>query len=181
MYRKHKDIAKDYERKVKFYTSCQRWFSTESNRQIQYVEERFSKLLQYTFESNIKKTKGLQKGYSKWLSRHGKLSDIDKASEETLCRTAITPKNETQEEKVDSPVRAASSQDRAHSLRSVSVDNIPQVEEVKRLSSARHGLKFEADGSPIVKSFSHQDISQVGKDMTKRIKNRTHTVKLGSN
>lgn len=167
---------------MKFYKSCQRWFSTESNRQIQHVEERFSKLLQYTFESNVKKTEGLQKGYSKWLSRHGKLSEIDKESEEKVWRTAVTPKKEIQEENTeDSPVRAVSSQNRAHSLRSVSVDNIPQVEEVNRLSSARHGLKFESDGSPIVKSFSHLDISQVGKHMTKCIKNRKHTVKLGSN
>ena len=183
LYRKHKDIAKDYDRKVKFYKSCQRWYSTETKRQMQEVEERFSKLLQYTFDSNRKKTKGLQQSYSKWISAHGKPTDHDKPGEQNVTLTTHTVKTNILPEHTDSPLPTASRADRVHSLRSVSVDNIPKVVEDYQTSEEHTIRSRSPDFKPgITKSISSLDIpnTNVEEMTTKQTKFRKHTVKLQS-
>ncbi|XP_045159064.2 uncharacterized protein LOC123524714 [Mercenaria mercenaria] len=179
LYRKHKDIAKDYERKVKFYKSCQRWYSTESKRQMQEVEERFSKLLKYTFDSNRTKTKGLQNTYSKWISIHGKPSDLDKPVEQTI--TPHISKMSLHEDKVDSPAPTVSRAERLHSLRSVSLDNIPKVVDDHQISGVHHAGTISPAYTPgLSKSISTSDIHHGTIETTKLTKRNKHTIKLTS-
>lgn len=159
LYRKHKDIAKDYDRKLKFYKSCQRWYSTEMNRQKQKVEERFSKLLQYTFDTNQTKTKGLQTSYSKWTSIHPipvglhkfpnttdectktkdnsqeEPSSIAEASEQVakspthIDTSAIARSQSLRNISLEPAHTGTNVTERLHSLKSISLENIPKVEE----------------------------------------------------
>jgi hypothetical protein len=183
LYRKHKDIAKDYDRKVKFYKNCQRWYSTETKRQMQDVEERFSKLLQYTFDSNSKKTKGLQQSYSRWISIHGKPLDHDKSADQNVPLTSHTSKPNILANDVDSPLPIISRSERVHSLRSVSVDNIPKIVEDQQTSDRPNIRDISPAFKPgMPKSISSLDIRHdhdVVKTKQPKI-NSKNTVKLSS-
>ncbi|KAL4236516.1 hypothetical protein ACF0H5_004902 [Mactra antiquata] len=136
LYRKHKDIAKDYEREVKFYRSCQRWYSIESNRQIHNVKDRFRKLLKHTFNTTAHKSHKLINSYNLWLPAR-----INPTSAKTTNRDPENQdrtNNETVREDTEIPSPTPSIKieqslnDRIHSFRSLSVDNIPAVDDKYR-------------------------------------------------
>lgn len=133
-------MSTNYERKLTFYKKCQRMYSKESNKEIQKAEERFSKLLKYTLDSNNSNTKDLQLCYSRWTSKHSccKNADFDKLFEQTI--QTCSP-NLVQETKVCTPVLIGTGActGRIHSFRSVSVNNITQVEGNETTPDVYHG------------------------------------------
>lgn len=202
LYRKHKDIAKDYERKLKFYKSCQRWYSTETNRQIQKVEERFSRLLQYTFDSNRRKTKGLRKSYTKWISEHHMPIDLAKFHNPTQDNEAkVTEKTDTEIEtdniegnitKVNSPtvdreqtlrnlsigetVSSVVHSNRHHGYKSISLENLPDVEESQRAIDLHPKPKDQEDLPEIEKSISSLTVRDIRQIKPKRFPPRTKLI-----
>lgn len=136
LYRKHKDIAKDYERKVKFYRSCQKWYTIETNRQMHNVGERFCKLLKHTFETTENRSNGLRNSYNLWFPNHNTATDKTSSSNKEVGKIDENLNFETLENVHVTSVTPSTRQGdkRLHSFRSLSVDNIPKVEDNYRAS-----------------------------------------------
>ena len=133
---RHKDYARDYDRNLKFYKNCQRLFCIDINKQIQKTEDRFSRLIYNSFTSSQVKSKSLLYSYNKWKSSHE--IRCEKPEKQPCVRDPVQPKNKPRETTAADREDAASHVSglmegshpaslRQHSLRSVSVDNIPRA------------------------------------------------------
>ena len=139
LYKRHLDLEKEYEQKLKRYRKNQRLFILENTHQKQKVEARFTKLKKQVIDSrpyNLRysynwDSKGLQTRESTKLfedyiidldSRQESLDDAPQKVDERLS----PEKGVVSRAGYISPERPL---ERLKSHRSVSVDNIPQVEE----------------------------------------------------
>ena len=158
LFQYHNDIAKDYDKKARFYRSCQKWQCSEWNRQIQNTQERFSKLIGRTYASSQTKSSVLQYSYNKWVV-HGKPSR-DNETGLTAIQAVEACNNEADDEHEDQQIHRNSEDIDAKTderIRSVSVDNFMTLEHKDRDVNSIVGGR-DSRGSRSVQHF-HQTLS----------------------
>lgn len=131
LYKRHLDLEKEYEQKVKRYKKYQRLFILENTHQKQKVEARFTKLKKQIIDS---RPYNLRYSYN-WDSKIMQTRESTQIFEENLneiCSRQELADRFSPEKGVVSRTGYISPErplERLKSHRSVSVDNIPQVEE----------------------------------------------------
>lgn len=147
LYQNHKDIAKDYDKKTRFYRSCQKWYCLEWNRQIHNTKERFSKLIGRTYTASQTKSKYLQYSYNKWVNPVASRDNVHegKCNADSVCNGETPDEDDLCLQEVS---RENNEKRRVQSVRSVSVANVEnKVQEVRDKCDSRLSVSVQGQRS----------------------------------
>lgn len=150
LYQTHKDIARDYDKKNRFYRSCQKWCCLELNRQISTTQDRFSNLIRRTYASSNNKSRYLQYSYNKWVLNNGPsgktvgyVHTTDHGNDDSLDEVDLLLSDDTE----------CWDRKRMQSIRSVSVNNVTNCR--------GQGLKHEDDGDCQSRSRTSASVQEI--------------------
>ena len=189
LYKRHLDLEKEYEQKVKRYKKYQKLLILENTHQKQKVEARFAKLRKqimnsrpynlrysYNWDSKVLKTREstmfLDENLKDICSRDVVPDLIQQGLDERLSPVKSPEKHVASRTGFVSPERPL---ERLKSHRSVSVDNIPQVEETLLVRTEK------VDGGV---TYVRSDLKDVSSGITRSLtsliehKKKTRTIKV---